>query len=283
LGKDVKKWLATYLSPIALVFSLLFNYIQYSQNQTQIEENRQQRIQLDSVKYIENALTFRPRLELIGNPIIKNMQLSYDKEVFNPFFTPDSVINDTIASVKGEMTLTASFKLKNRGDAIAKIQVQSLTDTFSSEPILRIKLLDAIESGKIKIEYFNNYSKLNLGKDDSTVIDIDTDIGFVIDNEVNLHFIVFYENEFGHLYDTYIWVVFDNVPTLFRPKIGYDEKSKRIFGVLEEQYSPDRFKCKIVNTETKFYDMKTANRIKKFFVEAHDQTTEDKDTLKTKL
>lgn len=283
MGKSDKKWLVTYIPLIVLLGSLFFNYMQYTQNKNQFEENINQRIQLDSIKYIENALTFRPRLELMGKPTIDRMQISFDKEVFNPFFTPDSIINDTIGAVKGKITLTSSFMLINKGNAIAKIQLQSLTDTFTTAPILRKRLFDAIKSGKIKFEYFDDYYNLDIGKDDSTNITIKKDIQFLKGDEVNLHFIVFYENEFGHLYDTYIWAVFDKIPTIFRPKIGYDEKNKRIFGVIEEQYKADKFRCKRVKTESNFYDKKTANTFKRAFESAFKEAKENKDTLDAKL
>jgi hypothetical protein len=279
----MKKWLVTYIPLIALVGSLLFNYIQYSQNQTQIEENRQQRIQLDSIQYVENGLTFRPRLELLNDPTIKKWHVSFNKEVFNPFFTPDSIVNDTIGTAKGSITATAIFNLINKSDAIAKIQFQSLVDTFTSAPILRTRLLNAIETNKIKVEYADDYSKLDLGKDDSTTIEIETKINYLKDDEVNLHFLLIYENEFGHLYDLYVWAVFDNIPLNFRPKIEYDEKTNRIYGTLEPEKKQNEYRCKILNSEPNFYDKNTANKIKKFFDELNDKATEDKDSIKTSI
>lgn len=264
-----KKSLLTYLPLIALIISLVFNYKQYDQNQTQIEENRQQRIALDSVKYLENGLIFRPRLELIGNPIIKNMHLTYDKEIFNPLFTPDSIINDSTAIFDARLTLTVSFQIKNKGNALAKIQFQSAADTFSSVPVLKMKLFEQLKNNNAIREYFDDYTKLDIGENDSLVINTDFIIACAKDGDVNLHFMVLYENEFGHLYDTYIWAVFDNaIPTLFRSKVVYDEKSDKIIGVLEGLYKqPNKFSCRIVNTEFNFYDKSTATIIKNFINE----------------
>ena len=267
---------------IGLIVSVIFNVAQYFQNKSQIEDNRLARSEVDSIKYIENGLSFRPRLDLVGSPEIKFYKLkNVSKEIFNPFYESQKY-NDTTNTVTGKMEIVPSYKFINNGNSLCKIKFYTVLDTFTNASILRTKILDAIQTGKIKIENMDSYFKATIPADSTVQIEIPLDLQFIKEDRANLHFIIYYENELGNLYDTYVWAEIENIPLIYRPKIGYNKQKKMLYGTLEEMVIKDKFKCAKVNTDTKLYDRITAKEIINYLDTAKIKTSIDTNKIKTK-
>lgn len=140
-------------------------------------------------------------------------------------------LNINIDSLK--FTVKTSIKLKNVGNALAKIYLYSLADTNSGYPELRDDFIKMVNNKRTNFKYhydlMNEYFQNELLPGKSINIPIEYKVRNINrQNKVNLHFYFVYENELGDVYDTYYWIVYKNFPDLIRPEYSYNTNLKKL-------------------------------------------------------
>ena len=147
-----------------------------------------QDIRLNNQEYINNAMEHRPLLKVVGLP-----EINYKSKIR---------VNENVIKVD---SLKSKYTLTNTGKTIAEIVVTVSTDTVSYNPTLREFVFDEQKRGILLNDSDYNSKTHIIHPGETTYVEVKQDVKFKLNNKFVLHVLVFYKNEIGNLYDTYIW------------------------------------------------------------------------------
>ena len=159
--------------------------------------------ELDGEAYMNQALSYRPELRVIGNP-----RLAVD--ILQDVIPADSLIalsstnvdSMPVIEIQSDLRLRARFKIVNTGNVPANWTGSISTDTTCWRQILREEIL----SGKYRerlTEIKYEEKSLQLLPGDTAVFTWSGEVKMFSGDYFTLHLLVLYENPSGQLFDSY--------------------------------------------------------------------------------
>lgn len=215
-----------------------------------------------------SALQYRPIIEIIDQPWAKNHSFKFNPQhLFDKIQIPMAFPKDSIKDISVEsFDVLLRTKVRNSGNAISKLVLIVGIDTITDSPVLRSLLKNNFRPHKLIPEYFKPEFKSELLPGDSTIIDykVSLQLRDTI-NIFNYHFLILYENELGQLFDTYLWAMFENVPTIYQPEFLINPSTNKLFARFKLHDDPaSRFKCTVNKTYNYIYTREETERINAF-------------------
>ncbi|GEM_PF-6365989 len=119
----------------------------------------------------------------------------------------DSIAKGSITGIPQDTlcfhaALSCSLRLVNVGNASAKISCISYTDTLSWLPLLRQRALEPSDRKSLgSVEE----KAMEILPGDTTTEIVEWEVACGDSVQFILHMLILYENEFGNLFDTYVW------------------------------------------------------------------------------
>lgn len=193
--KKINRAQKSFVISIFAIILTLFSYI-YLYYRHEKEDER-----FEVLQYETNGIRYRPKLEIVGKPIIERVILKRDSVNRSGDFI----------NAYNKLGFTAELNFKNTGNTDAKILAVIQTDTVSGAAFIRDMLLsETMRARKLNKVYLMNEFFLfkEVSRDDTTSFKVNHELNFITNSEAVLHFLVLYENELGNLYDTYYWAKF---------------------------------------------------------------------------
>jgi hypothetical protein len=156
------------------------------------------------------AIQYQPRLILLGAPHIKSVRAKPEPISLqdSPRWaeTPGPTIPELFLK-EDSLWISSQLTLKNTGNALAKVYASIWTDTISFTPNIRDNLLRLIrDADTTSLRPMDKLIELLPG--DSTTLTCEQSISFLDSGKFTIHYLILYENEFGDMYDTYVWSPF---------------------------------------------------------------------------
>lgn len=248
------------LTNIIAASALILSIFAYCQQdlRNQKEEKR---------NFEEDALQFNPRLTIIGDPKIKNFNFTvrFPKNSFAPDFNPTEVDTPTIVGkVAGQLPITTTFRVLNKGNSLAKIFAILFSDTLSDRPVIREMINSkGFHKRDIFFEPVEDYFHNEIQPGDSTNLKIEIPVTFIKNSTFTIHCLILYENELGVLYDTYLWAVYELLPVLVKTEYKL-ENDKLFYRNIPHNVRTfdDVIKCSIPKSSYHTYENDQQSRIK---------------------
>lgn len=160
---------------------------------------------LDSLQQIINSQTFRPQLQLSSTPTIDLAVLKSSGKVITPINPNNLPPPGSTIDVEYDLSIRMNLVVSNVGNHLAAVVAFICMDTMSFSPRLRDVILNReLDTSRSKTK-LNPYL-LEVSAKDTTTITFEADLNFVKNEADTLHCLILYQNEFGNLFDTYIWV-----------------------------------------------------------------------------
>jgi hypothetical protein len=168
-----------------------------------------QETKIEEINYKLNSISYQPRIVIVGEPI-------FTKFYFNPFGVPlekpqeiiDSknkmIVSDTVPSIE----IRSKLKITNIGKSLGKIIYYVTSCRVEERENIREFILEKdlerlnFQKSKRFPEFLN--TELLPNGIDTLELEFKSEISNMSEGtEFILHYIIFYENELGHFYDTY--------------------------------------------------------------------------------
>ena len=198
---------------------------------------------LKETNYSLSSIEHRPRLKF-SNPQINSLTLTYDSIPLKQSTDIADSIGDILVNIKMKVKIHAT----NIGNSTAKIVGWIISDTLTTEPILKQFLK---EDHRNNIESNNDLKFPHLYEQltpfDSCSIELKYSPQWIIDNKFIIHIVVFYENEIEQLFDTYYWISATTNEVILPDTILF----KNSPGVLKN-FQPDKFKIIDIKDENNY-------------------------------
>lgn len=200
-------WKKSALDHWIMIGILVFAYASFFQNSGTVSKQQEQKIQddakIDSLKFENNSIKYRPNIRVIGDPILEKVWFDSSeieiKDLDNNFISYPFVI---------KCHLKLKFRLVNEGNSLADIISIISIDTTSADIVVRRRLLDP-KFTRYKFDAFHPFfNNEMLPKIDTLDYNHTEGIDFLKDQLFTLHFLILYENELEQIFDTYYWVQF---------------------------------------------------------------------------
>jgi len=182
---------------IALVSLLLGVYLFFS--------NRARDSKIDKINYNQMAISNKPQLYIVGNPVIISVL---------PILDPSSALRNVKPTLGGQPVLSDSFFLStfsintkvsfvNSGDYIASVRGYCLCDTLSGDEVALKSLLE----NKVIILPITEYYQVKQIKPlvDTFNLNLVDTLRFISNDSLTLHYLLLYEGVKGTLYYSYFW------------------------------------------------------------------------------
>jgi len=161
--------------------------------------------------YQMNSVSFQPRIIVVGKPkLIKyRMRSTPTKIAVKDILWPDSTKSEPKYFMKTIDSLTFKLRIVNVGHSIGKVIGIFVGDTTSAEEMIRQKLLSGAVD-RFGSKSFSSYVQNELLPDAADTLDYELEnvVHWLDDQLFTVHFLMLYENDLGHLYDTYYWAQF---------------------------------------------------------------------------
>lgn len=275
----------TIISTCIALFALIISLLAFINQRNQNAKYNAHIEKIDSLSYKIAANDFQPKLKIIEE-VSKNsaqIELTIPKKCLAPEKVsfdstgnlvatergPYCVTDVPTVEVKSTIKITAEYKVTNVGNSTAIIVAYAFADSVYSKPFLRQKML-SIDFSKISYSTFPDFYKNQLLPGDTTIIPLDYVVQFNKEGKIITHCVIFYENDLGHLYDTYFWIVYENIPQNFLSYVMF-RKIKEGLEVSSAIIPEDKNKipiARIANQSYYNYDYKTALKLKSYFGES---------------
>ena len=198
---------------------------------------------LKKTNYSLSAIEHRPRLKF-SNPQIDSLTLTYDSIPLKQ----STDIADSIGDISVNIEMKIKINTTNIGNSTAKIVGWTITDTLTTEPILKQFIK---EGHRYNTESNNNLKFPHLYEEltpfDSCNIELKYSPQWLIDNKFIIHIVVFYENEIEQLFDTYYWISATTNEVILPATIIFKNNP----GVLKN-LQPDKFKIIDIKDENNY-------------------------------
>lgn len=181
------------ISIIALVVTIISScYLFYRDT---VQDQR-----VEQLEYKNDSMNYRPRLEIVGKPSIKAINIKADS------VKPSGEFLDAYS----KLSFTAELKFKNTGNSTGRIIAQIEADTVSGYDNIRTMLLSYRRNeAKFISEPWKEFFLLKeVLPTDTTILEVHHEFDFVSNSQAVLHLLILYENELNNLYDTYYWARF---------------------------------------------------------------------------
>lgn len=153
-----------------------------------------QQSKINETNYLSRA-AHKPFLKNIGNPVIEQMALTADT------LRIEKTTNEEIGNIEFKLKLHLSLKLVNDSDNDARLLFSGIVDTLSDQAIIRNKFRDK----KFDVVEDNTFRDRIIQQGDTLELSFIHSVNFIKGNAGVFHFFVVYENDFGIMFDTYIW------------------------------------------------------------------------------
>jgi hypothetical protein len=215
------------------------------------------------LKYITNAVQFRPYLKLAEKPVVT---CKLFPEIPRDLLSHKAT--DTV-DIPATLSITSNIKLINTGNTIAHVFSIMWKDTIAGDVNIRNILTDKKKRANlIEIKPNENFFKtMDLSAGDTTIIKIDHDVAFIENDTFVLHFVFLYESEADALFDTYYQVRYALGNIIYKPEVvnidgkpvlrfNFDKKQLHDFLVLVDD-----------NTSTKTYSHQQSKDIIRFLTQ----------------
>lgn len=153
-----------------------------------------------------NSLQYKPILKPIGEPkIVESKIISEGKSMQEILDLIDSSSVDTPTIATGaKIELTTKMTFVNEGASLARNVAYLSCDTITNYPRLR-EILRNPQKWKNKGHY-EKIDKINESQPGDTIeVHSKYDLKFMENGNIELHYLLLYENELGTFYDTYVW------------------------------------------------------------------------------
>jgi hypothetical protein len=210
LRKTVQDKLTLFFSLFAIVVSGIGLYRDCRQDK-KIEENN----------YLSRAFTYQPLLKVTSQSIIpiSPPEFSTTLDVLNDVRHIKEPEIDTIQKIIS-LNISSKLTIKNIGNYLARIVALVYLDTlYDGDYIRNIFLSNNFMEEKFRGKPFPEYFQKEILPSDSTTIEFLHSVNFIVEGRFTLHYLVFYENNEGALYDTYYWAAYKTKPLRFSKSI----------------------------------------------------------------
>lgn len=238
--------------------------------------------QIAQLTYQVNAVNFQPKIRIVDTPVLKKywFDSTLVKISMKDFFSPDTTSEIPTYAIKKPVNLTLNLKLINSGNSLGKILAVLTADTTSDEPVLRKMLLDGSFKEQ-RSSFFPPYLNTELLPNDMDTLEYthQEQVDFIDNQYFTLHLLILYENELGHLYDTYYWSRAKLEELLFPSPFGV--KGNRIYMLTRKSFKI-ALKDLVTFTNSKisyntYDDRKQAELIKHRIKESRNKLTKNQD------
>lgn len=203
---------STFAAWLSLLITLVWNFHQEDK--------------LKELTYQNNAMNYRPRLEVISQPVIAEAGFLNDSVY---------VINDT-SIYYGPLGFVVEIKLVNKEPHMAKLVAHIVRDTLSGDDNIRKLLIsEAKHTRRMNFMPRDDFFKVKeIAFNDTISISMKHIILNVNQKQEGvLHHLFLYENELGVLYDTYYWIRFrlNPIHTFVQPVGFYKAQNSMLLRV----------------------------------------------------
>ena len=154
-------------------------------------------------------MKFKPIIKLSNKPDVVSFNIKFNPSKLEEITSNKNLSSNELIELDAQLSLKFKMNIFNDGYQKASLILNFIADTLTDVDFMR----DVILTKRIdKIEYKNipapNYMINELQPGDATELSFNHNIQFFRDRKFTIHYILFYENELGILYDTYFWFVF---------------------------------------------------------------------------
>jgi len=194
IGKPQWSNFIAFASLLATILIFIFGAITQCNNENKFKE----------IRYIQNAVEHRPRLVPISIPEIREIFLNEGREKMQ---------NNKVKRIESSIDISLILKFINKGNDTARIKGYIQGDTLSGEAEIRKIILDE-DFNRISIPSLVEkgfYREFDIIPGEIWEKKINLNIKSLSDKGGTLHFLIFYENSSGALFDTYYWCRFSSI------------------------------------------------------------------------
>jgi hypothetical protein len=225
---------------------------------------------LKDSNFMISSLTNRPIITVIDPPKILSVRYLLDKKGLNKYFAQPNGVQDS-SLLACTLNVETSITLKNIGTSSASIIFMCFRDFPSGKD----KIRDIIENEDLNNTapklYDSFYVYRQLKPFDSFSYKFKKNIYFVKNDTTVFHYLFYYCNEIGSLFDTYYWGRFVINDVDFYYTNGYSEKNKKVYRIVYSNPDSSRNSIKFIdfNEQSMSYQrdvsLKLVKKIEKLF------------------
>jgi hypothetical protein len=178
--------------------------------------NHFKELKIGQLQYQMGSMQFRPRLTSLGDPVFQNIVTEPIQMKTTEYLDlkPTSPGGDTLNL--GKLTIKrieSQLRITNSGNALAKIVGVATTSKHTDGDLLRSIIVEAKqdEATSKSISFFPMMFQDEIlnSPQDTISLDLSHEIfsrDLSKDKQGILHYLILYENEMGHFFDTYFWL-----------------------------------------------------------------------------
>ena len=268
------------ITGIIAIASLILGIINQCSQCNQIKKSEEQSLKIDSLNYQLNANNNKPVLKMLDSHFSGFLvfQSSIPKDIILPKFDTvrvdsniytlvlkeDTSISDStrLYDLEGEIELATKISVTNVGNTTAILYLSCFSDSVSDYTYLRDEFEKDFSKIAINFKPSPDFFKNEILPGDSTTIELKGNIRYFSTGKIVIHCILFYKNPLGHLYDTYFWIIIENVQIIFIPQYKWKKiKSGYALQFRLVPEDPDKnLKSTLANQSYKIYSESEATK-----------------------